>query len=121
MIGVTATAALFAAVMPLALGGLGGTARSAAGAAAMHGFLLLLSGTITGAVFPVGAGVLLGARREVREAAGGLEAADHAGAALAALVAGVLFIPALGLAGTAWLTLALEGVALGGLLLQRRG
>jgi hypothetical protein len=112
-------AVAFAALMPSALGSL--PLRAAGLLETAHGLLLLLAGAVTGSLFPVGAGSLLSAGRDTRGAAGGLEAADHAGAALAALAGGILLVPALGLAGTAWLTLGLESLALTGVILSGGG
>ena len=83
----------------------------------LHGTLLLAAGVITGSLFPAAAGVLLSERRGIRETAAGLEAADHWGAAVAALLAGIIYVPALGLIPTAWLLAALETAALAGVLL----
>ena len=76
-----------------------------------HGTLLLLAGLVTGAVFPAGAATLIGEGQSAREAAGRLETADHLGAGLAALLGAVVFIPALGLVRSAWLVVALQGLA----------
>ncbi|MEE9218216.1 MAG: hypothetical protein V3U98_04035 [Acidobacteriota bacterium] len=119
---VTGAALLFAFLMPGALHWLGAPGLERPGLQdVLHGALLLAAGMITGALFPVAAGVLLAARRGVRATASGLEAADHVGAAAAALVGGIIFIPALGLTGTAWFLAALEGVALVAVLLARFG
>jgi spermidine synthase len=117
--GTAAAAFLFALVVPAALGGAIPGARAPAGLAAdlLHGVLLLAGGLVTGALFPAAAGVLLAARPDPRVTAADLEAADHAGAAVAALAAGVVLVPVLGLAGTAWLLAALQGAALAGVLL----
>jgi len=80
----------------------------------LHGALLLAAGMVTGGLFPVAAGLLLAGRNGARETASLLEAADHGGAAVAALVGGALFIPALGLAATASLLAGLEAIALAG-------
>ena len=120
---VTAAALGFALLLPGALRWLGSPALDAATLPGLlHGLLLLVAGLITGSLFPVAAGALLAGRHGVRAAASGLEAADHAGAAVAALLGGVIFIPALGLTGTAWLVVALEIAALVGvgLALPRR-
>jgi predicted membrane-bound spermidine synthase len=76
-----------------------------------------VAGAITGSLFPVAAGALLAAQRDVQQTAADLEAADHVGAAVTALVGGVILIPALGLTGTAWFLVALVTVALLGTLL----
>jgi len=120
--GAAGAAFLFALVVPMALGGAIPGLRTASGLAAdlLHGLLLLAGGLVTGALFPAAAGVLLAARPDPRATAADLEAADHAGAALAALAAGVVLVPVLGLAGTAWLLAALQGVAFAGVLLVTR-
>jgi predicted membrane-bound spermidine synthase len=73
--------------------------------------LLLLSGVATGTVFPSGAGALLCRGEDARDAAGRIEAADHAGAAIAALTVAILFVPTLGLRGTCLGLAALQGIA----------
>jgi spermidine synthase len=119
---VTAAALAFALIMPGALHVLGHPALGRPGfPEILHGALLLAAGLITGCLFPVAAGVLLSGPRGVRETASDLEAADHAGAAGAALLGGVLFIPLLGLSGTAWLLLALQAVAFVGVIVVRAG
>jgi predicted membrane-bound spermidine synthase len=62
-------------------------------------------------VFPSGAGALLGRGANASEAAGRVEAADHAGAALAAFTVAIVFVPTLGLRGTCLLLAALQGIA----------
>jgi spermidine synthase len=117
---VVAVAFAFALLVPGTLRLLDSPALDRSGLLTLfHGGLLLAAGAVTGSLFPVAAGVLLAAKRGVRETAGSIEAADHAGAAVAALAGGVLFIPVLGLAGSAWLLVALEGVALLGVGLAR--
>ena len=67
---------------------------------------------MTGGVFPIAAEVRLSAGDGPGEAAGRLETADHFGAAAAALFGAVLFVPLLGIAGSAGLLAALVAVAL---------
>ena len=115
---VTAAAFLFSLGVPGLLGRLGDPGLQRTGIPdLLHGALLLAAGAFTGGLFPVAAGVLLSRGRGIRETAGGLEAADHWGASAAALLGGVLYIPALGLIATAWLLAALEAAALAGVLL----
>jgi spermidine synthase len=115
--GAAGAAFLFALALPAVLGGAVGAAVMAGPAAdLLHGGLLLAGGLVTGALFPAAAGVLLAARRGARATAADLEAADHAGAAVAALAAGLLLVPVLGLAGAAWLLAGLQGAALAGIL-----
>jgi predicted membrane-bound spermidine synthase len=117
---VTLAGLVFAMLMPAGLYWLRSvSARGPDFAGLLHGGLLLLAGVVTGMLFPVAAGALLSARRDARQTAGSLEAADHLGAAVAALAGGVLLIPALGLAGAAWLLAVLEGAALLGVTLTR--
>jgi spermidine synthase len=80
-------------------------------ALATHGLLLLAAGAVTGALFPVAVSTSMRLGHGPREAAARVEAADHLGAALAALVAAVVCIPVFGLAGTAWLFAALLAIA----------
>ena len=77
-----------------------------------HAALLLAAGVVTGGVFPIAAEVRLSAGDGPGEAAGRLETADHVGASAAALLGAVLFVPLLGIAGSAWLLAALVAVAL---------
>ena len=77
-----------------------------------HAALLLAAGVVTGGVFPIAAEVRLSAGDGPGEAAGRLETADHVGAAAAALLGAVLFVPLLGIAGSVWLLAALVAVAL---------
>jgi spermidine synthase len=88
-------------------------------AAGAHGALLLAAGTLVGTLFPLAATVRLEAGEGAGEAAGRLEAADHAGAAGAALLGAVLFIPTLGLTRCAWLLALLLALALVGASVDR--
>ena len=106
-------AALFGAALPWTLAA---AARASGGGAfealLSHGALLLAAGVVTGGVFPIAAEVRLSAGDGPGEAAGRLETADHFGAAAAALFGAVLFVPLLGIAGSAGLLAALVAVAL---------
>jgi spermidine synthase len=106
-------AALFGATLPWTLAA-AARASEAGGPAAVlsHGALLLAAGVVTGGVFPVAAEVRLAAGDGPGEAAGRLETADHIGAAVAALLGAVLFVPLLGIAGSVWLLAGLVAVAL---------
>ncbi|HOU92410.1 MAG TPA: hypothetical protein PLU22_15260, partial [Polyangiaceae bacterium] len=92
-----------AAVIGLALALLDVLAPAGAGLGVAHAGLLGLAGAGTGAVFPAAAGALLAQGRDARRAAASIELADHAGAALAALVAPLLLVPVLGLGASAGL------------------
>jgi spermidine synthase len=80
-------------------------------ASLLHGALLLASGAVTALVFPVASGVLLASGRDAGAAAGAVESADHAGAAFAALLGAVVFIPVFGTEGTALLLAGLQALA----------
>jgi spermidine synthase len=114
-------AAVFAVTLPFTLPA---AARASAGGAFLallaHGALLLAAGVVAGGLFPIAAEVRLAAGDEAGEAAGRLEAADHVGAAAAALFGAVLFVPLLGAAGSAWLLAALVAVALAATLAPAR-
>jgi len=80
-------------------------------AAVFHGLLLLTTGAATGLVFPIAAKELLRLGAAVRTASAWVEAADHCGAAIAALMTAVVLVPILGLRGTALLLLGLQLIA----------
>ena len=106
-------AALFGAALPWTLAAAARASEGGAFAALLsHAALLLAAGVVTGGVFPIAAEVRLSAGDGPGEAAGRLETADHVGAAAAALFGAVLFVPLLGIAGSAWLLAALVAVAL---------
>lgn len=113
----TVVAALaYALALPWTLDAAAGASRSGLLAAALaHGALLAAAGLVTGALFPVAAAVRLAAGDAAGDAAGRLEAADHVGAAVSALVGAVLFIPTLGFTRSAWVLAALLALALVGL------
>jgi len=108
-----AAAALFGAALPWTLAAAARASGGGAFAALLsHAALLLAAGVVTGGVFPIAAEVRLSAGDGPGEAAGRLETADHFGAAAAALFGAVLFVPLLGIAGSAGLLAALVAVAL---------
>ena len=100
------------AVLALTLGLLDRLLVSSVWAGITHGILLVLAGAATGAVFPCAAKALLDSGGSVRGAASATQFADHAGAAVAAVVASVIFIPILGLVGAAVVLCALQSLAL---------
>jgi predicted membrane-bound spermidine synthase len=115
-------ALLCATVLALALGSVGRLEGSTIPfLLGVHGALLLLAGLATGALFPAAAGALLSGGGSARDAAGQLEAADHLGAGLAALLGAVVFIPTLGLVRSAWLLVALEALGLAGVVVALPG
>jgi hypothetical protein len=90
----------------------GGSANSPGVSTVLHALMLVLCGMATGAVFPSAARALLARGGATPRTAGLIEAADHAGAGLAALTTSVLLIPVFGLTASAVLVLALQLVAL---------
>jgi spermidine synthase len=119
---VLAAAFSFALTLPWTLEAAARASRSGLPAALLaHGALLLAAGVVTGALFPVAAATRLAVGDGAGSAAGRLETADHLGAAGAALVGAVLFIPTLGFARFAWLLAALLALALAGLPPATRG
>ncbi len=83
--------------------------------------LVLTAGVGTGLVFPMAGQVAVRRGRPVGRAAGGLDAWDHLGAALGALLAGVVLVPALGRASTCLVLAGLCALAgLVNLLVSRR-
>ena len=102
-----ATGATFAAIavlLPL-LATLSAAPRVAALGA--HLSLLLLAGAATGGLFPVAAAALLAAGEDAGKTAARFASADHLGAAAAALLSGVVLVPALGMRATGLLAAAL--------------
>lgn len=72
-----------------------------------HAGLLLLAGGATGTLFPVAVRSLLASGESAGATAALFATADHLGAAFAALLAGVVLVPALGMRGTGLLAAAL--------------
>ena len=89
-------------------------------AAILHGFLLALSGAATGAVFPSAATALLECTASARGAASATQFSDHAGAAIAAAVAVIVFMPILGLTRTALILCCLQALAVVTIMVTRR-
>jgi spermidine synthase len=85
-----------------------------AAALGAHALLLFAAGAATGSLFPVATGVLLAERGDAGASAALFEAADHLGAAAAALLAGVVLVPALGMSATALLSSAVVLLAAAG-------
>ena len=112
----------FALVLPLALATAARvSAANDSWALLVHGTLLLAAGVLTGSVFPLAVEVRLACGDGPAEAAGRLETADHAGAALAALTGGVLFVPLVGLLRSALVLAALLALALAAVARAARG
>jgi spermidine synthase len=109
-----------ALLVALGFAAVGRAAGGGAMLAILHGLWLVLAGAATGTVFPAAAITLLDRGEQASGAAGLVELADHAGAAVAAVFAAVLFIPALGLFWTAMLLALLELIALGVVMLGQR-
>jgi spermidine synthase len=114
-------AALFAATLPWTLPAAARASGGGALAALLaHAALLLAAGVVTGGLFPIAAEVRLAGGDGPGEAAGRLEAADHAGAAAAALLGAVVFVPLLGVTSSLWLLAALVALALAATAIPRR-
>ncbi len=64
--------------------------------------LVVATGLLGGAAFPLAGELQLGFLRRIGRASGSVVGADHAGACLGALLCGVLLVPVFGLATTAW-------------------
>ncbi len=116
LIGGLATAALIAALLP---GLLEAVIPSPTLASTALGLLLVLVGSLVGALFPV-ATALYRREREAPAAGGAVYAADLVGSAAAALIAGGIAIPLLGMTGVSFATaLVLGGATLLALPLLR--
>jgi spermidine synthase len=77
-----------------------------------HGMLFVLTGAATGVVFPAATQTLINRGGRLERTAAFVELADHAGAAMAALLAPTMFVPVLGLTLSAALLVLLQGLAL---------
>jgi predicted membrane-bound spermidine synthase len=82
--------------------------------------LVALTGLLGGAAFPLAAGLQQGLTHKVGATAGVIIAADHAGACLGALLTGILLVPVLGTAATAYLLVAIKCISAGLLAVGRR-
>ncbi|MFN8091827.1 MAG: hypothetical protein U0599_06315 [Vicinamibacteria bacterium] len=112
-----AGALVFSAALPVTLEAAARVAAAGPVAAFLaYGALLAAAGAVTGGVFPAVVCVRLASGETAAEAAGRTEAADHAGAAAAALAGALVLVPRLGLARTALLLAALLALALAGLV-----
>jgi spermidine synthase len=111
LLGAGGAFAAIALALP-ALGRLG--APTPAAAFGVHAALLLAAGAATGALFPVATGVLLAETGDPGTAAASFEAADHLGGAAAALLSGVVLVPALGIATTGLLAVPVVLLAAAG-------
>jgi predicted membrane-bound spermidine synthase len=99
-------------LLAVALSVLGSLALWPRAAGALHALLLVGAGAATGGLFPSAANALLGRGARVAGSAGWVETADHAGAALAALIAAALLLPALGLVLTGLVLVAIQTLAM---------
>jgi len=108
--------AVFAAVLAGVLAALGSLPPPGeGGAAVLHGGLLFAAGVVTAIPFPAAAGAIAARGKGTAPAtavAAAPEAADHLGAALAAMVTAALLLPALGMSATALLTAGLQLLSL---------
>lgn len=109
---------LLAAATPLILTGLGHLqhmSRAAPFVEPVIFAMVFVIGLLGGLVFPLAAALLLRSRPAPSRTAGWLEAADHGGACVGALVTGLLLVPVLGLAATCYM-LAVLNIAVAGWL-----
>jgi spermidine synthase len=86
-----------------------------------HAGLLLLTGAATGTLFPVVVRSLLSSGESAGKTAALFATADHLGAAFAALLAGVVLVPALGMKATGLLAATLVLLAAAGAARSRSG
>lgn len=100
-----------AGFLVLAFGVLNRLSISVLGTTALHGILLVVSGAATGALFPAAAKTLLELGSSAQNAASWVEFADHAGAALSALITTVILLPIIGLSGAATFLFVLQAMA----------
>jgi spermidine synthase len=112
------------AAMPLAMLALLSAAPAVVGPDAGRFVILALAvaaGFATGFEFPVAAAVLQRRGTQARDAGGVLEAADHLGACVGAMLTGVMVVPALGIWWTLALLAAAKAATLAVVLISDRG
>ncbi|MGB2987319.1 MAG: hypothetical protein WBE26_15750, partial [Phycisphaerae bacterium] len=80
--------------------------------------MVVLTGILGGAAFPLAGGLKVGTSGRAGAAAGSVVGADHAGACLGALLCGILLVPVFGTAAAAFL---LAGIKLGSAALLAAG
>jgi len=97
--GFDAGIAVFAVAVAAALWLLGGLSSRGFTWAAEWGImtLVLVSGLLGGSIVPLSAHIMTGERKGTGRVAGSVDAADHVGACIGALVTGVVLIPAIGI------------------------
>lgn len=127
MVRIDLLLALLAGLLPASLQALGRLQAWAVPAAAPElavFALVAVAGLLGGLAFPLAAALQVRAAAQPIRIAGGLEAADHAGACVGALATGLLLVPVFGLAVACWLLATLKSLSAGWLLLagwlQRR-
>jgi spermidine synthase len=90
---------VYAAALPLVLDFLRTSAGPIAAQLALF-FLLGATGVLGGLLFPVAASIRLNEQAETARAAASIDASDHAGASVGALLTGVALVPIMGVTGT---------------------
>jgi predicted membrane-bound spermidine synthase len=73
------------------------------------GLWMVLAGVGTGVIFPLACGLRSLTEHQVGTVAGQVDAADHLGAAVGALLAGAFLVPMLGLSNTGALLAVMQG------------
>ena len=70
--------------------------------------LVLVAGILTGAAFPLAGGAFPGSGEALGSAAGKIDMADHAGAAIGAVLTGIVLVPSLGIPRTLFILALLK-------------
>jgi predicted membrane-bound spermidine synthase len=99
LVGLDLAVAVFAAGLVFVPAGLRAWGADWAVQAVTFG-LVAAAGVLAGLVFPLAAAVALKRQGDVVRAAAAVDAADHVGACLGALVTGTLLVPVLGISGS---------------------
>ncbi|HHT9120057.1 MAG TPA: fused MFS/spermidine synthase [Candidatus Hypogeohydataceae bacterium YC41] len=88
------------------------------GSEALFMLLVVIPGLLTGMEFPVASKLYIEEALEMGFTAGVLDSADHAGAFIGAILAGIVLLPVLGVEGTCWVVGAVNGLSFILLLIQ---
>jgi spermidine synthase len=119
LIAIGALIGLLAAAIPAVLTGLGHVRHTPHVEPVIFAMVFVI-GLFGGLVFPLAAALLLRLHSSPTRTAGWLEAADHGGACVGALVTGLLLVPVLGLAATCYILAVLNIAVAGWLAVVRR-
>jgi len=120
LVGIDLGLAGLAAAMPTIFVAIGGAGREWTVTLAVYG-LMTATGVLGGGAFPLAARIHGGLDRRTDRTAGAIDAADHTGACLGALLTGVVLVPAIGIGATCLCLAGLKAVSAAAVALGAHG